>query len=69
MRSNISETLCWQGGVTLDGKRYALFSNAEHQLRIMAIVDIDDGGERHEVLEPVADAPLIARIKSKWQQQ
>ncbi|WP_314605089.1 hypothetical protein [Pseudoramibacter alactolyticus] len=53
----------------MDGKRYAIFSNAEHQLRIMAIVDIDDGGERHEVLEPVADAPLIARIKSKWQQQ
>lgn len=65
MRSNISETLCWQGGVTLDGKRYALFSNAGHQLRIMEMVDFDNGGEWHEMLEPVAEAQLIARIKSK----
>ena len=56
-------------GISISINDYALFSNAEHQLCIMAIVDIDDGGERHEVLEPVEDAPLIARIKSKWQQR
>jgi hypothetical protein len=69
MSGKMPETLHWEGRISLDGKRYAIFSNAEHQLRIMAITDLDDGGERHEVMEPVTDAALIARIKNRWQQR
>lgn len=69
MSGKTPETLHWVGQIALEDRRYALFSDGRHRLTVMAIADMDDGGERHEVLEPVADAALIERIKTRWQQR
>lgn len=48
----------------VDETTYMLYRDEERFIHLMRMVDIDDNGERHEVLTPVADAEKEMVIKA-----